>query len=300
MKIKIKDKNGITLNTEKKYCKENIKITLDQEGLKDLKPENIASGVCILGIDGTANAIRTTANATAKNILKGKTAYVDGEKITGTLEMGTYTKSFTGYGETVTKAIVIFNTQGICEAPPSLIGVTNLPTQLPILNLKDKDYTFGGWFLDEALTQAATPGMTLTTDIVLFAKLTANFSTGLTVNSTVTELRGCGSCGDTNIICPPTIKTIKQNAFEDETITSFKIGKNLISIGKNAFYNCHQLNSFIAPANCKLQTFEIGVFENCVKLRTVYIPKSVLYIGPRVFEYCITLSDVYYEGTESD
>lgn len=298
MKIKIKDKYGITLNTSKKYCKENIKITLDPEGLVDLKPENILSGETILGVSGTADGIRTTGTATAQTILEGKTAYVDGEKITGTLKMGAYADSFTGYGEKISGAIVTYNTYGLCDAPASLINVTKLPTQLPVLSLQD--YTFNGWYLNEELTQLATPGMTLTKDVVIYASLTANFSIGLRVNSSVTELRGTGNCDDIDIICPPTIKTIKKNAFEDESLSGFKIGKNLLSIGKNAFYGCYNLTKFIAPANCKLQTFEIGVFENCSKLNTVYIPKSVLYIGPRVFEQCTALSDIYYEGSESD
>lgn len=52
----------------------------------NIKKENIKSGVSILGITGTLEDLDTSdANATANDIISGKTAYVDGTKITGTL-----------------------------------------------------------------------------------------------------------------------------------------------------------------------------------------------------------------------
>lgn len=49
--IKIYNKNGVILNTQDKYCNENIKVAIDTT---DLTPENIVKGKRILGIDGTA------------------------------------------------------------------------------------------------------------------------------------------------------------------------------------------------------------------------------------------------------
>ena len=49
--IKIYNKNGVILNTQDKYCNENIKVAIDTT---DLTPENILKGKRILGIDGTA------------------------------------------------------------------------------------------------------------------------------------------------------------------------------------------------------------------------------------------------------
>jgi hypothetical protein len=46
---------------------------------------NIKSGVTILGVSGSSSVVNTNdANATAADIAQGKTAYVDGVKITGT------------------------------------------------------------------------------------------------------------------------------------------------------------------------------------------------------------------------
>ena len=49
--IKIYNKNGVILNTQDKYCNENIEVAIDTT---DLTPENIIKGKRILGIDGTA------------------------------------------------------------------------------------------------------------------------------------------------------------------------------------------------------------------------------------------------------
>ena len=49
--IKIYNKNGVILNTQDKYCNENIEVAIDTT---DLTPENILKGKRILGIDGTA------------------------------------------------------------------------------------------------------------------------------------------------------------------------------------------------------------------------------------------------------
>lgn len=108
MKIILKDKNGVILHTAKKYCNEDININIEsqeieinpstkeqiKEGLfnkltvpgdTDLIPENIKKGVNIFGVDGGFDAVDTSdATATASDILKDKTAYVNGEKIVGT------------------------------------------------------------------------------------------------------------------------------------------------------------------------------------------------------------------------
>ena len=53
---------------------------------KNITPENIAEGVTILGTTGTAKVLDTfDATAVAKDIAQGKTVYVKGEKLTGTL-----------------------------------------------------------------------------------------------------------------------------------------------------------------------------------------------------------------------
>lgn len=72
--------------------KNNLNKILQEKEQKIL-PENIRQGVTILGIEGNIEVLDTSdANAVVSDLAEGKTAYVKGTKITGTLPItnGTY------------------------------------------------------------------------------------------------------------------------------------------------------------------------------------------------------------------
>lgn len=72
-----------------------IKSILTEKNTKIL-PENIKAGVNILGVLGTYEGLDTSdANATASDIVTSKTAYVNGQKLTGSLVINKY---YTGSG----------------------------------------------------------------------------------------------------------------------------------------------------------------------------------------------------------
>ena len=107
MEITLKDKNGVLLHTENKYCKENISVKVEtqekiitpsqeeqiEEGIfnkitvvgdSNLIAENIKKDVSIFGVNGSLEPLDTSdATATPQDICMNKTAYVKGEKITG-------------------------------------------------------------------------------------------------------------------------------------------------------------------------------------------------------------------------
>lgn len=65
---------------------DNLNNILNQKN-NYLLPENLKKDVTLLGVTGTLEAIDTSdATATADDIAYGKTAYINGEKITGTVE----------------------------------------------------------------------------------------------------------------------------------------------------------------------------------------------------------------------
>ena len=70
------------------------------------------------------------------------------------------------------KYTVTYNANGHGTAPASVADVTALPGTLPEITSND-GYTFVGWYLDAACTQAATPGATITGNTTLYAKWNA-------------------------------------------------------------------------------------------------------------------------------
>lgn len=66
----------------------------------NVQPQNIKSGVSILGVAGTFTSASTlgagVSPATSASILRGYGAFVDGAKVEGTLDVNVY---YTGTGE---------------------------------------------------------------------------------------------------------------------------------------------------------------------------------------------------------
>ena len=59
---------------------------INEEKNKKILPENIKKGVKIFNVEGVADVLDTSdANATASDILQGKSAYVQGTKVEGVI-----------------------------------------------------------------------------------------------------------------------------------------------------------------------------------------------------------------------
>lgn len=62
------------------------KVAIDSTEQAKIVSGNIKSGVTILGVSGSSAVVDTSdADATSANVLSGKTAYVNGSKITGSM-----------------------------------------------------------------------------------------------------------------------------------------------------------------------------------------------------------------------
>lgn len=69
-----------------------------QDKKTNLLPENLKNGTTCLGVDGTLVGLQegtADATATAEDVVQSKTAYVNGEKVTGTLPLFPNSRTFT-------------------------------------------------------------------------------------------------------------------------------------------------------------------------------------------------------------
>lgn len=86
----------------KGYYGAETTVRFNEEAIVNLTPENIREGTEVLGVTGSLfpQADTSDATATADDILYGKTAYVDGAKITGTRRILTTSDEENTYGTT--------------------------------------------------------------------------------------------------------------------------------------------------------------------------------------------------------
>ena len=75
-----------------------------------------------------------------------------------------------------------------------------------------------------------------------------------------------------------------------------KIGKNtVVAIGKDAFYNCQQLQQVYLPETLKI--IDDRAFYYCRNLKSINIPEGITTIGRSAFESCESLQDVVLPET---
>ena len=93
-------------------------------------------------------------------------------------------------------------------------------------------------------------------------------------------------CADRTIRIPPNVEN--------------RCGKMVpvVTIFKNAFRNNEAVTDIILPSG--IGHLPDGAFAGCRKLRRITIPQKITYIGPGTFDRCLSLEDVYYEGSPEE
>ena len=125
----------------------------------------------------------------------------------------------------------------------------------------------------------------------------------------------------TDVQIPGTVSYIGDSAFFScHNLQNIDIPDSVTSIGVSAFAWCVSLRSITLPSGLKTiehftftDCYELSVINlnnglesidncafNCAKITDIYIPKSISYIGDNVFNNCIYLENVYYDGTEDE
>ncbi len=87
------------------------------------------------------------------------------------------------------------------------------------------------------------------------------------------------------------VTAVAANAFKNnKKIKKVTLGKNVETVGKNAFSGCSELTSVTLDA--ALTTIDASAFANCKKLKKVTIPKNVTKIEKNAFAGCTSLKTV--------
>lgn len=83
-------------------------------------------------------------------------------------------------------------------------------------------------------------------------------------------------------------------AFANTGLKSFEFFHN---IGTKCLFNCTDLE-FVNMSSSTITILNSELFGNCKNLKSVHLPKLVIFIGKSVFRNCPNLHTVYYNGTQ--
>lgn len=99
-----------------------------------------------------------------------------------------------------------------------------------------------------------------------------------------------GSDSIEEVLLPNSLKVVGQGAFQQSTIKSGRIYKDVV-YSKNTYYACPQLENIVIDEG--VTTITENMIRNCVSLKKVIIPASVTSIGSMAFRDCDRLEELY-------
>ena len=106
-----------------------------------------------------------------------------------------------------------------------------------------------------------------------------------------------GASGVQNIVLPDSVEEIGQNAFANTKIENLIISDSVKTIGESAFATTNLKKLTIGN---NVQSIEMNSFTCCRLLESVIIGSNVKTIEESAFYDCLSLTTVYYNGTEAE
>lgn len=258
MNFKLKNKNDITLHTKNKYCREDISVGIDDAEKNKIIPENIAEGQSILGVTGTFRGGIDTSDATATSddLLAGKIAYANEQKLVGTIETYDYTTT----GEYIRELDDFIN--GTMKEY-SNDKMTSLPA-----------YAFCGKLLEKiSLPNVTTAGM------CAFAQCSSLTEINLPNLEKITAINAFQSCTALEYIYLPKLQGIPTQCFNGCTSLKTVILDSVVSIAGFGFQSCTKMEKLIIRQSKSICTLG-NAFYGFTFTGTIYVPDSL------VEQYC--------------
>ena len=166
--------------------------------VKNLSADNIKDGVLVGRSENSdeTNCIKGTftsdANATASNILSGKTAYVKGEKVTGTIaSKGATTHYATTSDQTISAGQYLSGDQTIKKLTSSNLSAGNIKTGVTVTvnNGNTNVYSVAGTFCSDATLASAG---SLLTGTIAYGKDGTKYSGSMANQGAKTSALNCG------------------------------------------------------------------------------------------------------------
>ncbi len=181
------------------------------------------------------------------------------------------------------KHTITFDTRGGSALSPAEYSVIESSEQLPVPIYSG--HVFTGWFLDRDCKTPVTYPYTVEDDLIFYAGWdTENVRLVIDSSGAITGVEN--ALGAFSVEIPEkvdgiTVTSIAKGAFSGTGVVSVHIPATVRYIG-TAFNGCKDLSEVILEEG--VTTIHEGAFENCVSLKTIDFPDSLLEIRADAFE----------------
>ena len=231
-----------------------------------LTPEKLVAGNTIIGVKGTATSLDTSdADAIAEDILINKTAYVNGQKITGTLPLFPNTRTFTVSNAGVTNNI-----------EDNTLDLTTINTTKQILD-SNVSMNFNADYSDVATAIGLTAEKIVSGNTILGVEGTYEGNTGDDVSNYISSEKGTG---------------ITSGRLTDYIVQIPMIDTSEVTSMGNMFQYFNMLKTIPLIDTSKVTTMT-SMFSNCTNLQTIpLLNTSEVTSMTNMFEYCYSLQTI--------